>query len=87
MQIIYSNYKTMQTKHSLIMNSALSLAFTLGFLASRAPQLNRWFRLGTYALLFKGVIEARNYSDRLFTTTLYDSFTVKVFQGEELRRM
>ena len=54
------------------MYSALSLAFTLGFLASRAPQLNRWLRLGVYALLFKGVMEARNHSDRLFTTSLYD---------------
>ena len=87
MQVVYSNYKTMQTKHSLIMNSAVSLAFTLGFLASRAPQLNRWICLGVYALLFKGVMEARNYSDCLFTTSLYDSFTVKVFHREELRRM
>ena len=29
----------------------------------------------------------RNYSDRIFTNNLYDTFTVKVFQEEELRRM
>ncbi len=70
-----------------MMISVLSATFTLGFLASRAPQLNRWLRLGAYALLAKGVMTARNYSDRLFTDSMYDTFTVKVLPSEELRRM
>ncbi len=41
------------------MTTVLSTSFTIGILASKAPQLNRWYRLAIYALLMKGVSVAR----------------------------
>ncbi len=65
----------------------VSFAVTMGFLASRAPFMGRWSRLGFYALLIKGVHLVRNISDKQFTESVYEKVTLRVIPQDELRKM